>query len=94
VNYRQQALYGVPMRRFVSVNRMARSAGVDPEVVVLALIERGIEIDDPERPIEGAARKITRAIIKEISGGPVLVRSRSQNGAEADALDPAPALQT
>jgi death-on-curing protein len=78
------------MRRFVSVNRMARSAGVDSEAVVLALIERGIEIDDPERPIEGATRKITRAIIKEISGGPVLVRARPENGREAEVLEPAP----
>ncbi len=78
------------MRRVVSVNRMARSAGVDPEVVVLALIERGVEIDDPERSIEGAARKITRAIIKEICGGPILVRARPQTGDDAKVLEPAP----
>jgi death-on-curing protein len=68
---------------------MARSAGVDPEKVVLALIERGVDVDDPERPIEGATRKIARAIIKEIRGGPVVVRAHPQNGSDPDVLEPA-----
>src|ERR1700721_1298573 len=69
---------------------MARSASVDPEAVVLALIERGVEIDDPERPIEGAERKITRAIIKELCGGPIRVRARPLAGDQVDVLEPAP----
>ncbi|MHB1807864.1 MAG: type II toxin-antitoxin system death-on-curing family toxin [Solirubrobacteraceae bacterium] len=78
------------MRRAVSVNRMARSAGVDPEAVVLALIERGVEIDDPQRSIEGATRKITRAIIKEIRGGPpARVRARPSKSDETEILEPA-----
>lgn len=53
------------MRRVVSVNRLAKSAGLDPETVVLALIDRGVEIDDPNRSVEGDARKAVRAVIKE-----------------------------
>ncbi|HEV3319779.1 MAG TPA: Fic family protein [Solirubrobacteraceae bacterium] len=70
---------------------MARSAGVNPESVVLALIERGVEIDDPERSIEGATRKITRAIIKEICGGPpARIRARSAAEDDTEVLEPAP----
>jgi death-on-curing protein len=77
------------MRRQVSVNRLAKSAGVDPERVLLALIDRGIEIDDPDGNVEGATWKATRAIIKEIRGGPVRVRARAI-GASTPALEPAP----
>jgi death on curing protein len=77
------------MRREVSINRLAKSAGVDPEAVVLALIDRGIEIDDPEKSIEGATRKAARAIIKELRGGPVRVRAKTTS-APPDVIDPAP----
>lgn len=66
-----------PMRRAVSVNRLAKSAGVDPEAVVLALIDRGIEIDDPDKTIGGATWKAARAIIKEMKGGRVVVRAKT-----------------
>jgi len=65
------------MRRVVSVNRLAKSSGVDPEAMLLAMIERGIEIDDPDRHIEGPTRKAARAIIKELKGGPSVVRAKS-----------------
>jgi death on curing protein len=78
------------MRRVVSVSRLARSAGVDPEEVVLALIERGVEIDDPERPVEGVTRKITKAVVKELCGGPVVVRPRPDAAANPTFLEPAP----
>jgi death-on-curing family protein len=65
------------MRRVVSVNRLAKSSGVDPEAILLAMIERGIEIDDPDRHIDGPTRKAARAIIKELKGGPTVVRAKS-----------------
>jgi death-on-curing protein len=77
------------MRHAVSVNRLAKSAGVDPEAIVLALIDRGIEIDDPNRNIEGATWKAARAIVKEMRGGPVRVRARAVAVATTS-LEPAP----
>jgi death-on-curing family protein len=77
------------MRREVSINRLAKSAGVDPEAVVLALIDRGIEIDDPEKTVEGTTWKAARAIIKELRGGRVRVRSKAALEPPA-VLDPAP----
>jgi death-on-curing protein len=79
----------VLMRREVSINRLAKSAGVDPEEVVLALIDRGIEIDDPEKSIEGATWKAARAIIKELRGGRVRVRAKA-TASSPTFLDPAP----
>jgi len=76
------------MRRSVSINRLAKSAGVSPEDVVLALIDRGIEIEDPNENVEGAAWKATRAIIKELKGGQVRVRSKALS--ERAFLEPAP----
>jgi death-on-curing family protein len=67
------------MRRETSVSRLAKSSGIDPEAVVLALIERGIEIDDPDKHIDGATWKAARAIIKELKGGPALVRAKSSS---------------
>jgi death on curing protein len=77
------------MRRSVSVNRLAKSAGVDPEAVVLALIDRGIEIDDPDANVEGDTWKATRAIIKELQGGPIRVRAKHKEQKVA-LLEPAP----
>jgi death-on-curing protein len=77
------------MRRSVSVNRLAKSAGLDPEAVVLALIDRGIEIDDPDNIVEGSTWKAARAIIKELRGGPVRVRARKVTEPSTQ-LDPAP----
>jgi death-on-curing family protein len=77
------------MRREVSINRLAKSAGVDPEAVVLALIDRGIEIDDPEETVEGTTWKAARAIIKELRGGRVRVRAKATPERPA-ILDPAP----
>jgi death-on-curing protein len=77
------------MRRSVSVNRLAKSAGVDPESVVLALIDRGIEIDDPDENVEGVTWKATRAIIKELKGGPVRVRAK-KSATKQVVLDPEP----
>ena len=77
------------MRRSVSVNRLAKSAGVPPEDVILALIDRGIEIDDPNANVEGATWKVTRAIIKELKGGRVRVRSKAEPR-PAELLEPAP----
>jgi len=65
------------MRRETSINRLAKTSGLDPEAVVLELIERGVEIDDPERTIDGATWKAARAIIKEMKGGRVVVRAKS-----------------
>jgi death-on-curing protein len=76
------------MRKCVSVNRLAKSAGVDPEAVVLRLIERGVEIDDPEGDLEGDMRKAARAVIREMKGGPVIVRQRE--GVPAPCIEPAP----
>lgn len=77
------------MRRSVSVNRLAKSAGVDPEDVVLALIDRGIEIDDPNRDLEGDTRKAARAIVKELRGGRVRVRAKDRTESPP-MLEPAP----
>lgn len=77
------------MRRSVSVNRLAKSAGVDPEDVVLALIDRGIEIDSPDDSVEGDTWKATRSIIKELKGGPIRVRARKAR-AEPQIIEPAP----
>lgn len=76
------------MRREVSISRLAKSAGVDPEAVVLALIDRGINIDDPEESVEGATRKAAKAIIKELRGGRVRVRAKGEP--EVSVLDPHP----
>jgi len=78
------------MRREVSINRLAKSAGVNPEDVVLALIDRGIEIDDPDKSVEGATWKAARSIIKELRGGPVKVRAKP-TGPEHSFLEPAAA---
>ncbi|HEX6456274.1 MAG TPA: Fic family protein [Solirubrobacterales bacterium] len=77
------------MRRTVSINRLAKSAGVSPEAVVLALIDRGIEIDDPNANVEGPTWKAARAIIKELKGGRVRVRAKSEPRPE-EILRPAP----
>lgn len=77
------------MRRTVSINRLAKSAGVSPEAVVLALIDRGIEIDDPNANVEGPTWKAARAIIKELKGGRVRVRAKSEPRLE-EIIEPAP----
>lgn len=45
---------------------------------MLALIDRGVEIDDPNRDVEGDTRKAVRAIIKELQGGRVRVRAKEK----------------
>lgn len=77
------------MRRFVSVSRMAKSAGVDPDDVVLRMIDRGIDIDDANAEIEGGMRKAVRAIIREMRGGTPMVARRDQDSAQVPRIEPA-----
>jgi hypothetical protein len=67
------------MSRVVSVTRLAKSAGLDPDAVALALIDRGIDVDDPDTPVDGSTRKAARAVIREMLGGPRIVRAKSDN---------------
>jgi death-on-curing protein len=78
------------VRRETSVSRLAKSSGLDPEAVVLELIERGIEIDDPDKTIDGATWKAARAIVKQMkAGGRITVRAK--NPPEVSyALEPSP----
>lgn len=48
---------------------------------MLALIDRGVEIDDPDKTIGGATWKAARAIIKEMKGGRVVVRAKTPSAA-------------
>lgn len=66
------------MSRVVSVSRLAKSANLDPCEVALALIDRGLDIDDPERDIDPTTRKIARAVIREMLGGPKVVRQKPE----------------
>jgi death-on-curing protein len=63
------------MSRVVSVSRLAKSSGLDPYAVALALVERGVEVDDPEADIDGPTHKAARAVIREMLGGPRLLRA-------------------
>lgn len=66
------------MSRTVSISRLAKSSGPDPYRVALALIERGVDIDDPEQPIDGTTHKAARAVIREMLGGPRVVRAKTE----------------
>jgi prophage maintenance system killer protein len=75
------------MSRIVSIGRLAKSAQLDPEDVTLALMERGVEVDDPDAHLDGTAHKAARAVIRELLGGPALVRPRV--GPPAVVIEPA-----
>ncbi len=76
------------MRREVSVGRLARSAGLDADDVLLALIDRGVEIDDPDQPVSGPEWKAARAAIREMRGGPRVIRQKTPPAAEAPSINP------
>jgi death on curing protein len=75
------------MSRTVSISRLAKSSGLDPDRVALALIERGVDIDDPEQPVDGTTHKAARAVIREMLGGPRVVRA--MGGPAPSVLEPA-----
>jgi prophage maintenance system killer protein len=79
------------MSRVVSITRLAKSAGLDPYDVALALIERGVEVDDPDSGVDGVTRKATRAVIREMLGGPTVVRAKA---GQAPALTIEPAARS
>lgn len=65
------------MSRVVSIARLAKSAQLNPDDVTLALLERGVEVDDPDAHLDGITHKAARAVIRELMGGPTLVRARA-----------------
>ena len=70
------------------VARLAKSAGLDPDAVLLELIERGIEIDDVRTPIDGAMWKAARAVVRELLGGPRIVKPAADTRTDVLALAP------
>jgi prophage maintenance system killer protein len=62
------------MSRSVSAARLAKSAGLDPDELALALLERGVVVDDVDAEMDTGTRKAARAVAKELCGGPQVVR--------------------
>jgi prophage maintenance system killer protein len=63
------------MGRPKSIASLAKSAGIDPYELALALIERGVEVDDPEKEIDAATWRTGRAVVRQLRGARVQVRA-------------------
>jgi hypothetical protein len=76
------------MRQSVSVTRLAKSAGLSPEDVLLALMERGVDIDDPEKRSRSAAWSIWAAPGRRGWRAATLVRVESPDAPDAGSSRP------
>jgi death-on-curing family protein len=61
--------------RHVCLNRLAKSAGLNPDDVSSALFDRGILIEDPDSELDGTTHKAARAVVREMLGARQIVRA-------------------
>lgn len=77
------------MSRRVCLSRLAKSSGLDPDDVALGLLDRGVLVESPELELDAATHKAARAVIREMLGGPKILRSK-QLQEPSVTIDPAP----